>query len=106
MMQIGTYVQYKSEPFIILAIIADKAHILSPVVGKRFVKLTQLTYIPRAPATHVVYRDTEYLVTRKGLIISLQTRKIMNWGENNGNRIAILKEATVERHKERNSITQ
>ena len=69
MIQIGTYVQYKSEPFIILDIIADKVHILSPVVGKRFVKLTNTTYIPVSPAKHVVYKDVEYLVTAHKLII-------------------------------------
>lgn len=39
----------------------------------------------------VSYENKKYLVTSKGIIISLTSEKVMKWDEKNGNRIAILK---------------
>lgn len=44
----------------------------------------------------VVYRDTEYLVTLKGLIISCKTNRVMKWSEDDGNRCAIKTKAYLE----------
>jgi hypothetical protein len=38
----------------------------------------------------VEYKDSEYIVTSKNTIISLKSNKKMMWGENDGNRKAIL----------------
>jgi hypothetical protein len=38
----------------------------------------------------IEYKDSEYIVTSKNTIISLKTNKKMMWGENDGNRKAIL----------------
>lgn len=44
----------------------------------------------------VVYRDTEYLVTLKGLIISCKTNRVMKWSEEDGNTCAIKTKAYLE----------
>lgn len=44
----------------------------------------------------VPYRGAEYIVTPKGTIISLTSNKIMKWGEENGDRKAILALAQQE----------
>jgi hypothetical protein len=38
----------------------------------------------------ILYNNTEYIVTPKNTIISLQTNKIQEWGDENGNRKNIL----------------
>ena len=92
-MQIGNYVQYKSELFIICEIIGDKAKILSPTIGKRFVNMVNLTMTNKRPAKQVNHRGTKYLVTAKELIISLATNKIMKWSNTNGYRLQIILKA-------------
>ena len=44
-------------------------------------------------AVVVEYRDASYVVNNKGHIISVATGKMMQWGEKDGNRKAILEEA-------------
>ena len=88
--EVGSFVEYKNKRFIVTAIIADKAKILSPVHSKYFVNMSNLTYLPKRGADTVMYRGSEYLVTPKDLIISLETHKIMKWREGDGNRNSIL----------------
>ena len=45
----------------------------------------------------IEYKDTEYIVTSKNTIISLTTNKRMMWGEEDGNRKAILALAAQNR---------
>ena len=45
----------------------------------------------------VEYKDSEYIVTSKNTIISLTTNKRMMWGEDDGNRKAVLALAAQNR---------
>ncbi len=92
-MKIGNYVQYKSEIFIVCEIIGDKAKILSPTIGKRFVKMDKLTYTNKRPAKLMTFHGTQYLVTGKDMIISLATNKIMKWKQYHNERVTILRTA-------------
>jgi hypothetical protein len=41
-------------------------------------------------AVVVSYKDAKYVVNNKGAIISVATGKIMQWGEENGDRRSII----------------
>ena len=89
-MDIGNYVEYKTGKYIICDIIADKAKILSPTLGKKFVKMVNLTFINHKPAKQVLYNGDLYIVTSLDTIISRTTNRVMCWSPENGNRVAIL----------------
>lgn len=42
------------------------------------------------------WNGKEYLVTKKGLIVSLTSNRVMKWSENNGNTVAIKTKAFLE----------
>ena len=90
--QVGSYVTYKGRVFIVTELRGSLVLIISED-NKLQVSQKSLTLITSfRPAKIVSYRDANYLVTTKGLIISLTTNKIMKWNETDGNRIAILNE--------------
>jgi hypothetical protein len=99
-MNIGEYVEYKTGLFIVCEVIADKAHILSPIHGKRFVNLTNLTKTTKRPAEVFMYGNAEYIVTALGAIISCKTNKLMKWKANSPVRKAIYESlrAQVPKH--------
>jgi hypothetical protein len=47
-------------------------------------------------AVIINYKDAEYVVNKKNQIISVTSGKIMQWGDENGNRKEILKKATEQ----------
>lgn len=47
-------------------------------------------------ARRTTYKGGEYLVTQKGLIVSLISNKVMKWSEDNGNTVAIKTKAYLE----------
>ena len=54
-------------------------------------------------ARKVSYKGAEYLVTIKGLIVSLTTNKVMKWSEDNGNAVSIKTKAYLESELSGNS---
>ena len=70
--------------------------IVLPTANTLQVGIKSVEVLNHKPAKIVYYRDSNYLVTVKGLIISLITNKIMKWSETNGNRITILNELNQE----------
>ena len=54
-------------------------------------------------ARQVSYKGAEYLVTLKGLIVSLSTNRVMKWSEDNGNAVAIKTKAYLESELSGNS---
>ncbi len=92
-MNIGSFVEYKKGKYMICDIIADKAKIISPTLGKKFVNMVNLTFINAKPAVHIIHKDTWYLVTGLGTIVSCTTLKIMKWDRGNGDAKAILAKA-------------
>jgi hypothetical protein len=92
-MTIGCFVEYKKGKYMICAIIADKAKIISPTLGKKFVKMVNLTYLNAKPAVHIIHKDNGYLVTGLGTIVSCTTLRIMKWDRGNGDAKAILAKA-------------
>lgn len=97
-MNIGDYILYKDVPHIIVDTvnleIGEFYKLLNPLVGNDKVKVKssnrQLkgTRYPRA--LMVEHKGNDYIVTRKGLIISYRTGKVMRWGEDHGMRKSIL----------------
>ena len=94
--QLGSYVSYKNKTYIIAEIKGNLIIIVSPTANTLQVGAKSIKVLNHEPAKIVSYRDTDYLVTTKGLIISLTTNKIMKWNETDGNRIAILNELNQE----------
>ena len=94
--QLGSYVSYKNKTYIVSAINGTKLMIVSPTANTLQVGIKSVEVLNHEPAKIVSYRDANYLITSKGLIISLTTNKIMKWNETDGNRIAILNELNQE----------
>jgi len=86
---IGSYVTYKSSTYLVVRSTANKVLLLSPD-NKVQVLASSVTKTNLRPAKQVRYRHADYLVTGKGLIISLTTCKVMRWLNTDGNRLAIL----------------
>jgi hypothetical protein len=91
---IGQYVKFNGETFIVTKVNANGTiQVYNPlkegtaakksVAEKNLEVLTHKTNI-------VTYKATDYIVTSKGIIISLTTNKVQKWGEENGDRKAIL----------------
>ena len=94
--QVGSYVSYKDKTYIIAELKGNLIMIVSPTANTLQVGIKSVEVLNHEPAKIVSYRDANYLVTAKGLIISLTTNKIMKWNETDGNRIAILNELNQE----------
>jgi len=96
----GRYVTYKNRTFIVTELKqGDLVQIYNPTLegakAKRQVSKKNLE--PQVKkASMVRYKNTPYMVTPKGTIISLINNKAMQWGDNNGDRKAILILAQME----------
>ena len=98
MSMLGKYVTYKDKTYLVIKEFDDndKVQLLNPLevrpqAQKVCVKQSNVTLLPIPPATMVYHNNTDYMVTKKGLIVSMVTGKVMQWQENNGDRVAILK---------------
>jgi len=88
--QIGNYVTYKSNKYIVTQVRQGNLLLILSPTGKLQVKVTSVQLLALPPAKVVEYNLSSYLVTGKNLIISLTTSRIMKWGEHDGNRKQIL----------------
>lgn len=95
-MEVGDYVLYKGNHYLIVDVRGTKRLILNKEGKKLQVNVSSLTATTIPPAAKVSYRGIEYLVTAKGLIISLTSKKVMNWDDNHGCRVAILQLAKTK----------
>ncbi|MEI7812432.1 MAG: hypothetical protein WCJ01_08395 [Ignavibacteria bacterium] len=92
--RIGSFVKYKNEPYIIIqANDNGTIQIYSPwkegTDAKKSISADNLEFLT-GKANLVSYKSKDYLATQKGIIISLATNKKMDWGDENGDRKAIL----------------
>jgi hypothetical protein len=92
--EIGSFVKYQGGTYIVTQFNKDKTiQIYNPLLegasAKISVSRTNLETLS-SKAKIVNYKDTDYIVTSKGTIISLTTNKAMRWLENDGNRVAVL----------------
>ena len=96
---IGNYVQYKETAYIVVEQTNGMLKILNPLEGnaKLHVKQSNVKVLPYPAATRIHHDSAEYLVTGKGLIISLVTGRAMKWGKEHGVRKAILHSAHQRR---------
>jgi len=93
-LQRGRYVKYNGETYIVTKQNEDGTwQIYNPLLegakAKISVAETNMKTLEMI-AKIIEYKDSEYIVTSKNTIISLTTNKKMMWGENDGNRKAIL----------------
>ena len=92
--QRGRYVTYNGGTYIVTQQNADGTwQIYNPLLEGAKAKISVAETNMKALdilAKIIEYKDSEYIVTSKNTIISLKTNKKMMWGENDGNRKAIL----------------
>jgi len=90
----GRYITFKGETYIVTKFNKnDTIQIYNPlkegVEAKKSIAGRNLELL-EYKANIVTYKDIDYIVTPKNTIISLKTNKVMNWGEENGDRKNIL----------------
>ena len=93
--QIGSYVDFQGVTYVVVKHNANETiQILNPlsegVDSKKSVNRLNLEVLPYAPMKVISYKGTDYLVSIRGLIISLRSNKVMRWDSDHGNRKAIL----------------
>ena len=94
-LQVGQYIYYKGYFYIVVELRDEKVLILNP--SQRTIQVNASNCRPTdAYARKVTYKGKPYLVTEKGLIISLTTNKVMKWPLTNGDRIGVLDKAGWE----------
>lgn len=93
-MNIGSYVYYKWDVYIILAVRGKNDHLrlIGNADGKRLqVGVDKLELIEHMmPATIVNYKGGSFLVTKKNNIFSLRTHRLMKWPADDTQRLAIV----------------
>jgi hypothetical protein len=93
-MEVGSFVKYQGSTYIITKFNDDgTVQIYNPTLEGAAAKISvskASVEILSSKAKIVNYKDTDYIVTPKGTIISLTSNKAMQWPENDGNRVAIL----------------
>jgi hypothetical protein len=93
-LQRGRYVTYNSKTYIITQQTENGTwQIYNPLLegAEAKISVAEANMKPLDILAKIVeYKDAEYIVTSKNTIISLKTNKRMRWGENDGNRKAIL----------------
>ena len=90
---IGDYVTYKGVNMVIVDFNDDCSmfKLLDPSTNKKVVVSTRNIHAtPYAPMSAVNHRGSNYLVSAKGMIISLTTNRVMKWSSDNGNVVAIV----------------
>ena len=92
--QLGQYVSYKQQPYLVVGVQGTECRIMnSSNESKLKVLVTSVTALNHKPASKVVNRNQKYLVTAKGLIISMATKRVMAWANGHGVREEILPQA-------------
>ncbi len=100
----GQYVIYQNETYIVTKSTGtNTVQIYNPtkegVNAKKNVALKNLTPTNnKAVIVNYSKNNIDYIVTPKNTIISLQSNKIQNWGDENGDRKAIIKLANEKRN--------
>jgi hypothetical protein len=93
-MEIGSFVKYQGSTYIITQFNENgTVQIYNPLLEGAAAKISVSkanVEILSSKAKIVNYKEVDYIVTPKGTIISLTTNKVMEWAENDGNRVAIL----------------
>ena len=92
---LGSIVTYKNDHYVALGYGDNLVTIIAPHRSQRKLNVSRrnVTVSPATPLAKISYKGSDYLVSRKGTIISLTTNRVMNWAEGNGNRRAILAQA-------------
>ena len=94
-MVIGSYVKYKDENIYVVIKFTAKnmVKILNPKTQfKLQVKEENVKMLNYEPMAEI----DGYLVSRKGLIISLTSGRVMKWSDNHGTRLKLLRKAGIE----------
>ena len=90
---IGDYVIYKGKTQVIVDF-NDNCTVFKILDPSTQVKLNvsskNLSATPHEPMDTVEHQGKNYLVSVKGMIISLATGRVMKWDKSNGNRMMIL----------------
>lgn len=107
-MEIGSFVKYKGSTYIVTQFNENgTVQIYNPLLEGAAAKITvskSNIEILSSKAKIVNYKEADYIVTPKGTIISLKSNKAMNWAENDGNRVAILKLAKANQELPKASV--
>jgi hypothetical protein len=94
-MEVGSFVKYQGATYIVTQFNENgTVQIYNPLLEGASAKIPvskASVEILSSKAKIVNYKDSNYIVTPKGTIISLTSNKAMQWPENDGNRVAILK---------------
>mgnify|MGYP005827297513 CR=1 FL=1 len=92
---LGAIVTFKGNYYVALGYDGNLVTIIAPHNSQRKlnVKRSNVTVVNATPLRKVTYNGSDYLVSRKGTIISLTTNRVMNWADGNGNRRSILARA-------------
>ena len=98
-LKLGSVVIYKNKYYVAVAYDGKMVKIMAPHRNqhKLSVLRSNVTVVPNAtPMFKVAYRGSDYLVSKRGTIISLTTNRVMQWADGNGDRKAILELADLE----------
>ena len=82
--QPGDYVTYKQNIYLAVDVDASGVQLVHPTRTKVRVSPANVQATSLRPATRVECRDRTYLVTGKGMIVSLLTKRICQWSANDG----------------------
>lgn len=98
-LKLGSIVIYKNKFYVALAYDGKMVKIMAPNRSQHKLSVLRKNVSVVANATpmfKVAYRGSDYLVSKRGTIISLTTNKVMRWADGNGDRKAILELADLE----------
>ena len=96
---LGSIVIYKNDYYVALAYDGKKVKITAPHRSQHKLSVLRSNVTVAAnktPMVKVTYRYRDYLVSKRGTIISLTTNRVMQWEDGNGDRKAILELADLE----------
>lgn len=95
-MHIGNYVIYKHRTYLVCGLPADMVEIIHISANQKLrVAPASLLVTPHTPAKICHWQNGQFLVTGKGNILSLRTRKWMEWPTNHGGRKELLRQAGI-----------
>ena len=92
---IGEYVKYKDTVRLVTQLFAaDSVRLQNPTLlgsnANVVVSTKNITHTTLRPAVVVTHSMNDYVVTAKGVIISLKTHKVMKWSSTDANRRGIM----------------
>jgi len=78
-LQLGSVVKYNNEYYLALAYDGHLVKIMAPHVGNRKLQVSRkkVEVVPTAPADLITFEGNKYLLTKKGLVVSTRTGRIM-----------------------------